>query len=299
MARAVHEVWQLDSQEGIRLHSGEIATLCNIRDPVGAAMIASRAFLVQTPHHWRKLAWTEVRDVLRSAFCEWQTLPDSVLTDNELGLAGGPNAPFPGQLTLWLTGLGIRHRFIRPGHPTDQPHVERNHRTLAGWALDAQALTDGVHLQQSLDRERCVHNQAYPSLASDCAGQPPLTAHPELLKPRRPYAPELELLLFDLQRVYDYLATFSFTRKINASAQVSLGRQLYSLGKKLVRERQLTTVRVRFDAQQGVWVFLTEDHEELVRRPLKGVTAYTLTGLEPSATQPRGPVQLALPFLVA
>jgi hypothetical protein len=70
-ATGVHEVWQLDSQEAIRLHNEEITTVCNIRDPVGAAMIASRAFAVRTERHWRKLEWTEVRTVLRGAFTEW------------------------------------------------------------------------------------------------------------------------------------------------------------------------------------------------------------------------------------
>lgn len=72
-----------------------------------AAVIASRAFSVKTKHHWRKLKWTEVRGVLREAFIEWQTLPDGVQTGNELGLAGGPNDPFPGRLTLWLVGLEL------------------------------------------------------------------------------------------------------------------------------------------------------------------------------------------------
>jgi transposase InsO family protein len=129
-ATGVHEIWQLDSQEGIYLHNEEIATVCNIRDPIGAAMIASQAFSVKTEQHWRKLQWTEVRDVLRTGFTEWQTLPDCVQSDNELGLAGGPNDPFPGKLTLWLMGLGVKHRFIQPGCPTQQPHIERNHRTL-------------------------------------------------------------------------------------------------------------------------------------------------------------------------
>jgi transposase InsO family protein len=298
-ATGVHEVWQLDSQEGILLHSGEVATICNVRDPVGAAMIASRAFSVKTERHWRKLEWTEVRSVLREGFTEWQTLPDEVRTDNELGLAGGPNDPFPGRLTLWLVGLGIKHRFIRPGCPTDQPHLERNHRTLDDFALDEQALTDLDYLQSALDRERDMHNQRFPSQASDCAGRPPLMAHPELLSPRRYYRPELELALFDLQRAYDYLATFTFKRTVNTSAQVSLGRRMYSLGKKLVRERQVQTVFVRFDAHHKEWVFLTESEEELVRRPPKSLDVQTLTGLDPQVTRVTQPVQLTLPFLVA
>ena len=69
-ARAVHEVWELDSQEKIVLANGEIATICNIRDPFGAAMISSQAFSVKTEKHWRKLTLDEVRRVLRTAFVE-------------------------------------------------------------------------------------------------------------------------------------------------------------------------------------------------------------------------------------
>lgn len=300
-ATGVHEVWQLDSQEGILLQNEKIATVCNIRDPIGAAMIASQAFSVKTEKHWRKLQWTEVRDVLRSGFTEWQTLPDCVQSDNELGLAGGPNDPFPGKLTLWLRGLGVKHRFIRPGCPTDQPHIERNHRTLDDFALDDEALRDLEHLQQAFDRERHVHNQFFPSQASDCAGRPPLEAHPELLTPRRYYQPELELALFDLQRVYDYLATFTFERKVSLSAQVSLGRRMYSLGKKLIREQKqkVETVLARFDARQREWVFLTMDGEELVRRKPKALDIHSLTGLDPSAALVAQPVQLTFPCFIA
>jgi hypothetical protein len=94
-ASAVHEEWQVDHQEGHRLLDGSIATVCNIRDPYGAAMIASQAFSVKTEQRWRKLTWEKVRQVLRAGFAEWQTLPDSVLTDNEMGLGGNPTDPFP------------------------------------------------------------------------------------------------------------------------------------------------------------------------------------------------------------
>ncbi len=38
-ASGVHEIWQLDSQEGLSLRSGEVATICNIRDPVGPSHV--------------------------------------------------------------------------------------------------------------------------------------------------------------------------------------------------------------------------------------------------------------------
>lgn len=294
----VHQRWQLDSQEGIRLSNQEVATICNIRDPVGAAMIASRAFSVGTERRWRKLEWTEVQDVLRTGFTEWKTLPDELLTDNELGLAGASNDLFPGKLTLWLAGLGVAHRFIRPGHPTDQPHIERNHRTLKGWAVNPQSVPDLDHLQQALDHERHVHNHLYPSQASDCHGRPPLTTHPELLTPRRAYQPGRELELFDLQRVYRLLTQLTFERKLDGKARVSLGRQLYSLGAKLVRERKLKTVKARFDPDTAEWVFLTPDEkeEEIKRLPPKGLDVQTLTGLDPSDVPLAQAAQLPLPF---
>ena len=294
-------MWQLDNQEKIVLENGEIATICNIREPVGAAMIASRAFSVKTEKRWRKLKWQEVRTVLRDAFTEWGTLPDGVLTDNELGLAGGPNDPFPGKLTLWLIGLGVKHCFIRPGHPTAQPQIERNHRTLNGLAFNPQALADIENLQHSLDRERYVYNHLFPSQASDCDGRPPLEAHPELLSLRRPYHSESELVLFDIRRVYNHLAQFTFERKVNSSAQISLGRQLYSIGKKLRRDQNLKDVFVRFDPDQAHWVVYKDPQcqQELVRCPIKGIDVQSLTGLKLLPVHLPEPVQLTLPCFVA
>lgn len=291
----VHEMWQLDCQEGLLLRNGQRVTICSIRDPLGAAMIASQAFEVTTARHWRKLDWTQFRQVLRGAFTEWQTLPDSVQTDNELGLAGGPNDPFPGRLTLWLVGLGVKHRLIRPGHPTDQPHIERNHRTVDGLVLSDDATADLPRLQQTLNQERATYNHDFPCHASDCAGRPPLIAHPELLHSRRSYQPELELALFEQQRVYDYLSTFCFQRKVSATGRVSLGRQFYSLGRSHAGE----IVQVRFDPARHQWVFLTEAGEEITRRDPKGLSMQELTGLDPTACEPTPPVQLTLPCFVA
>jgi hypothetical protein len=297
LATAVHEVWQVDHQEGHRLADGSIATICNIRDPYGAAMIASLAFSVATQLHWRKLTWEEVRQVLRAGFTEWQTLPDSVLTDNEMGLGGNPNDPFPSWLSLYLAGLGIKHNFIRSHQPTDQPQVERNHRTLDGFTDDAGSRQDLSHLQQALDQERSVYNQQFPCRASDCDGLPPLQAHPALRSPRRPYQPEWEAVLFDLQRVYDFLATFTFERKVNRNGQVTLKGHPYTVG--LAHKEK--TIQVRLDAGTQEWMFLERDEQgqerELGRRQLFGMNFKTLTGLEkPEDLSTLPPIQLTLPL---
>jgi transposase-like protein len=295
VGRGVHDVWQVDSQEHHLLADGEIATVCTVRDPYAGAILASRAFATKTSCHWRKLDWTEVRAVLRSAFSEWQTLPDRVRTDNELCLAGAPTDPFPSKLTLWLCGLAVTHEFIRPHCPTDQAQVERGHRTLDGLTLDADSRTTIATFQQALDRERRIYNQVFPVRAADCAGRPPLLAHPELGHPRRPYQPEWELALFELQRVYDRLAALTLERHVSTTGAVSLGRRLYSIG----RRHAGKTVQVLCDPLTREWVFVEsvpDSTHEIARRPVQGVDVTTLTGLDDRLVTLPHPIQLALPY---
>ncbi len=296
-AQAVHEVWQVDHQEGICLGDGSIATVCNIRDPYGAAMIASRPFEVTTEKRWRKLTWEEVRQVLRLGFTLWKTLPDSVQNDNEMSLGGNPNDPFPSSLTLWLAGLGVRHTFIRSHRPTDQAAVERAHRTMDAFSDDPDSRANLDAFRQALEQECFQHNHLFPSRASDCDGRPPLTAHPELLRPRRPYHPDRELALFDLQRVYDLLATIPLTRKVNANGQIAIKGQRYTVGRHLTGQE----LEVRIEADTHDWVgYRTAENgtlEECARGQLKGLTVEALTGLQ-SALSPayRTPIQLTFPL---
>ena len=200
-------------------------------------------------------------------------------------------------------GLGIHHELIRPGIPDRSCRVERGHRTLDNLALDEEALRDLAHLQPALDRERQVYLYEFPCHASDCHGRPPISAHPELLQPRRYYHPELEPLLFSMQRVYLYLATFTFERMVSTSGAVALCGQV-SIGRKYARELPDRKVWVRCDPDSQEWVFFRKDAPdspeliELTRRPIKHLDFETLTGLEPPVTLPAEPVQLSLPFLV-
>lgn len=301
---AVHAVWQMDSQEMIPLGNGDRAVICNVRDPYGAAPITSRAFCGKRTCRSRKLTVAEYIAVLRMGFTEWQTLPDSVWTDNELRFIGNPSSDFPGLLTLYLVGLGIHHIFIRPGMPTDHAQVERGHRTFDNLALNEEALQDVEHLQLALDRERWVYLHEFPCHASDCHGRPPLIAHPELLRPRHFYQPELEPLLFSMQRVYNFLATYTFERKVSTSGCVSLTHQV-SIGRQLARQLcEHPFVWIRLDPQSLEWrifqkpVSSQDPLVELARRPLKRLDFQTITGLDPCLPLPAVPVQLPLPFLL-
>lgn len=289
---AVHECWQLDMQEAIELADDHRATICSIRDPVGAAILATQAFDVTGTGRGRRLRWQEVREVIRSAFERFETLPEAIQTDNEVCLAGQPSDPLPSHLTLWLVGLGVEHRFIRPNTPTDQPHIERNHRTLDGFVGLPDHRLNLEKLQQRLDCEREIHNRLFPSRASDCAGRPPLLAHPELHKPRRPYSLECERDMFDEQRVYEYLASISLERKVSSTGQVQLAGCSRSLG----RAYRGQTVRVQCDPKSHEWVVSQADGGELKRLAMSGLDVTSLTGISDLPVADLPAIQLTLPL---
>ena len=124
---------------------------------------------------------------------------------------------------------------------------------------------------------------------------PPVTAHPELLQPRRPFQPEHELAHFDLNRVGAFLATFTWQRKVGKTGQIEVGRQRYSVERAYSRR----SVLIRFDPADRHFVFydIDDPEVEMRRRPAKGLDVSDLTGL---AQWPHGlgNQQLPLPLFI-
>ena len=98
---------------------------------------------------------------------------------------------------------------------------------------------------------------------------------------QRPYAAQQELALFDLQRVDQYLASYLFQRQVSATGVVSLGRQLYSIGRKWTKH----TVLVCLDPDVRQWTFWWaaphQAYQEIARRNIKALDVAMLTGLSP------------------
>jgi transposase len=290
----VHQCWQIDFKVGIGLSDGCQVNLHTVRDPLGEAALTACVFAAgrvgQSP---AKVTVSQVQTVLRRCFKQWGTLPQEVQTDGETSLVGQPQGDFPSRFSLWLKGLGIEHRVIRPGQPTDQAEVERCHRTLNDYAIVGNEKADLSQLQSLLDE--AVHELIFelPSRAEGCAGRPPIVAHPELLQPPRPFQPELELAHFQLNRVDAYLATFTWRRTVSKTGQVDLAGYRYSLGRPYAR-RQVT---LRFDPATREFVFYHPDRptQAVKRRPARGLDVADLTGL---VEWPRGlgPQQLPLPW---
>lgn len=275
-SKHVHECWQIDSKEDMRLGDGTIASVLDVREPVACFFLGSQAHLVQTEKAWRKLTLQETQSDLRLVFAAFG-LPDGIQTDRESLYGQPPAEGFPSRFTLWLVGLGVRHHFSRPHQPTDQPQVERGHRTLCNWMAQAKPAPDLQQLQSDLDQARHLHNEVLPSSAGDCRGRTPLQVHPEVLRLRRPFHPSLELDLFSLKRVEQFLAQFVWQHKVSAKGQVSVHAHPYSVGVAHAGE----LVDVHFDPTDCHLVFNdAASGQELRRRPIYRLDVVTITGLE-------------------
>jgi transposase len=294
----VHQRWQIDFKVEIALDNGTLVTLYTVRDPVGASFTGAYVFPTgQVGQKGSKVTLERARSVLRACFENWNTLPDEIQTDGEPALVGKAQDSFPSVFTLWLVGLDIEHLVIRPAKPTDNAEVERAHRTLNEYAIVGHKDADVEQLQAILDQAVHELNYELPSDAKDCNGRPPVRAHPELLQPRSPFQPDRELALFDLTRVDNYLATFTWQRKVSKSGQITLGgrHQYYFVGHPYKGQQ----VQVRFDPQDRHFVFFDPDddsHQEIGRRPARDLDVADLTGL---ATWPEGlgVQQLPLPLI--
>ncbi len=275
---AVHQRWQIDFKLAILLHNDSYVNLYTVRDPVGEACIGAFVYPAgkrgQPP---RNPQLENVRATLRACFAQWHTLPDEIQTDGDTILVDNHHDPFPTVFTLWLKGLGIEHLVTRPARPTDNAEVERCHRTLNNYAIRGQEKATVRQLQEMLDEAVYELNYELSSRAEGCQKQPPLTAHPELLQPRRPFQPEHELALFDLNRVDAYLARFTWERKVGETGQIEIGGHCYSVG----RSHKCRSVRVRFDPADRHFVFYDIGDPEVAirRRPAKGLDIADLTGL--------------------
>ena len=291
-ARHVHELWQMDGKEHVLLQDGTVATVLDIREPVACIFLGSFAHAVQTEKHWRKLTLRETLPDLRAVFTEFG-LPVGVQTDRE-NLYGRPAAEaFPTLFTLWLVGLGIHHHFGRPNQPTDQPQVERGHRTLFDWMTQPDPIANLVALQTNLDTARYKHNAVLPSQAGDCQGGIPLQVHPEVLLVQRPYHPTAELSLFSLARVDQFLSQFTWQYKVSAVGQIAIHDYQYGVGAPHAGK----TIDVRFDPRTREFVFSdAQTTQEVKRHPARGLDPSEITGLVTPILIEHQPIQLSFAF---
>jgi len=289
--RSVHQRWQMDAKEGIPVGTGR-ANVQEIRDIYSGLMIASRAFVaLQTDKGWQHLHREDHQQVLREAFSQWG-MPLEVQTDNDGEFNNLNDSTFPTLFTLWLLGLGIIHVLSRPHRPTDQPYIERNHRTQGDFVWKDQAFDQLEPLQLALDHHRQIYNEEYPSNAAHCHGNPPLSVFPSACTTGRPYHPDLEWDCFNLQRVDAFLAGQAWTRKVTTNGTVHLGNHYYILG----RAWKCQQISIRFLPETRSFRFQAKDGS-FVNLPALGLEKEHLIGLIPAHLPLPIGFQFALPLL--
>jgi transposase InsO family protein len=292
LPQAAHERWQLDSKERFIIPGIGLVSTLNIRDEESRLTVASQTFAIARRDEPRSVSCERIQAVCRQTLAHWG-LPDRIRTDRGPVFFDNKNDdPFPRRITLWWVGLGIQHELIERGKPHQNGTVERWHQTWYNHTVTGQGFADLGEVQSTSDHTLEALNTALPSRAKGCGGQPPLQAHPEALIPRRPYQPEHELALFDIQRVYDFLAQGRWTRQTSQQGQISLGGYPYYIG--TAYRHQM--VQVIFDPNETQFVVWTLDRTEIKRLDPKGLSVRDITGIDPERYMlPSGQYVLPLP----
>lgn len=298
-----HGVWQMDAKESMQIPGVGLVSFNQARDEYGRVTVMHRVHA--EPERARQLARLTSESAFqdcRIAFSQWG-MPEAIQTDRDTIYVDSGQSPFPNRIVLWWVGLGIEHRLIPRRTPKRNGTVERSHRTLKERTLENQAFASAAELQKRVDADWHELNHECPSRARGCNGKPPLVAHPELLNPERPYRPEWELTLFDLKRVDEYLAEFTWYRTTTSVGQLRMRKVRYSLGYAWAHQ----DVSVIFDPEKRQFVFTqirsktrtgkSQPKLEPVRRDVKNLSIEDITGL-PDELGGLPPRQLMFPMLL-
>jgi transposase len=279
-----HEEWEMDAKGVMKIAGLGCVSIINISDLFSRLKVDSFPCLNRShPNTF------DYQLVLRRAFLRYG-LPERISLDRDSVFYDNTCAsPYPAILHLWLVALGIEVRFIEKPPPEEHSVIERSHQTVTQQAVTGQVFAEGLAFQHHLSDRLAFLNQRYPSRS--LGGQAPLQAHPEAHHSGRPYRPEWEEALLDMQRVYAYLAQGRWFRRTSSLGQFSLGAHRYGVGKRLGDQ----TLEITFDPQTCELKCLSEDGCQEIRLPARGLTKSELMGeLGPLLALPA--YQLALPF---
>ena len=280
----VHEEWEMDAQGVIDVISVGRVSIINIID-VRSHLKVDSLPCMDTSHPNTQ----HYQFILRRAFLQYG-LPECISLDRDSVFYNNTSvSPFPSTLHLWLIALNVDVRFIEAPPPTEHSLIERNHQTLYRQAIAGQTFTDGDALQRRLTERRKFLNEDFPSRTLE--HRSPMDAYPEAQHSGRPYRPEWEEAILDIQRIYDYLAQGRWFRRTSSQGQFSLGAHRYSVGKDFADQQ----LEITFNPRSQELVCCSEDGEEQIHLPIQGLTeSHLMQEMAPLVTLPV--YQLALPF---
>jgi transposase len=286
---APHEEWEMDARGEERVSGVGLVMLIDLNDRVSHVRLLSYPCWVGDQKVTRAPTTADYQLALRLAFAEWG-LPDRIAVDHDVVFYDSRSAsPFPTRLHLWLLALDVALFFGPLGHATERGLTERSHQLWGAQVLEGQQFTDWAALYQALVQRRQFLNERLPC---ERLGEiPPLVAYPQARTPRREYRPEWEAQALELRRIYAYLAQGRWFRLVSSIGTVTLGGQVYGLGRAWARQQ----VEITCDPSDQQLVFRGAQEAPIKRLPIKGITVSALIGeLGPLVNLPA--FQLALPL---
>ena len=148
---APNACWQLDATEYV-LAGGRKCVIFQLEDDHSRLAVASHVATGETS--------ADAIAVVRKGIAA-HGVPQRLLTDNGSALNTSRRG-WEGQLTAYVTSLGVAAITGKPGKPTTQGKNERFHQTLFRW-LDKQPLAATVtELQEQVDRFDLIYNTERP-----------------------------------------------------------------------------------------------------------------------------------------
>ena len=204
---------------------------------------------------------------VRQAFSRWGR-PCGLRVDN--GSPWGSWSDLPTDFALWLIGLGIDMIWNPPAKPQDNGTVERSQGTGKRWA-EPKSCSTPEELQIRLAAMDQIQREEYP-IQDGCSR---MALYPQLRHSGRVYTASWEKRNWSLERVFEHMAGYAVTRRVDKTGQIKLhNRNLYigvlHAGK---------TVYVMFDPQLCEWIIADEERRELRRKPADYVSRANIVNL--------------------
>lgn len=283
-AQAPHECWQIDIKGDERVGGSHIIVApMMVCDEASGAPLAGVVHTLQAKGDRSGLTMRGVQQDLRRIFTDWG-LPDALRMDRDPLFVGDAKLQWPGTLILWLVGLGIAPIINRSYRPTDNAIVERNHWTWELHVLFGQSYADAAQVQQATNQSFVDRRESLPSRHPGCERRPPARAFPTLNTPRRPYTPDREADLFDLDRVDAYLSQWEWRRTVDVTGKISLADRNHVVGKAYHGQM----VKVRFDPLEREFLCTDAGGVEVARFTLYEVSQEHILGSEHHSLLQRG-----------
>jgi hypothetical protein len=180
----------------------------------------------------------------------------------------------PTALALWLIGLGVEVLWNDPGHPEQNPKVERSQGTGYRWT-EPHRCYEVAELQGHFDTMDVLQRERYPAVGGRSRWQ----AFPELAQVVRRYRHRGERREWDLERALQHLAGYQAVRRVWHSGHVSVYDRGYYVGTAYRGQ----SVYVQLDPSALEWVMTDLEGRQLRRHRAEQVTRERIVQLRLSA----------------